>query len=139
MKLIHPKSYKKLEGSKLKLYMFFICLFTIIGTTIIFGNVINGTILGLNYLGKSDDLINIEYKIQEITHNKSTGRNGRKRRFFRRNNPKVYLEKDENLIGVNLSERYNSNKDYSEYKTIKFDLNQGLFGFETINNYELKK
>lgn len=139
MKLTHLNSYKKIEGIKLKLYMFFICLFTIIGTTIIFGNVINGTILGLNYVGKSNDLINHEYQIQEITHNKSTGRNGRKRRLFRRNNPKVYLEKDGKLIGVNLSERFSSNKNYSEYKTIEFDLNRGLFGFEIIDNYELKK
>lgn len=139
MKLMHLDSYKKIEGIKLKLYMFLICLFTIIGATIIFGNIINGTILGLNYIGKSNDLNNYEYIIQEITHNKSTGRNGRKRRLFRRNNPKVFLEKDGELIGVNLSERYSNNKNYSEYKTIEFDLNRGLFGFEIITDYELKK
>jgi len=139
MKLLNPDSYRKIEGTKLKLYMFIICLFTIIGTTLIFGNVINGTILGLNYIGKSNELNNNEFKIQEITHNKSTGRNGRKRRLFRRNNPKVYLEKGGESIGVNLSEHYSSNKDYSEYKTIEFDLNKGLFGFEIIDDYELKK
>ena len=139
MKLTYPNSYKKIEGIRLKLYMFFICLFTIIGSTIVFGNVINGTILGLNYVGKSNDLINKEYKILEITHKKSTGRNGRNKKLLRRNNPKVYLEKDGKLIGVNLSERYSSSKNYSEYKTVEFDLNRGLFGFEIIDKYELKK
>ena len=86
-----------------------------------------------------NELSNNEYKIQEISHNKSTGRNGRKRRLFRRNNPKVSLEKDGELIGVNLSERYSSNKNYSEYKTIELGLIKGLFGFEIIDSYELKK
>lgn len=139
MKLMNSNSYKKIEGTKLKFYMFFICFLTIIGTTLIFGNVINGTILGLNYVGKSNELKKSEYKIQEITHNKSTGRNGRKRRFLRRNNPRVYLEKDDELIDVDLSERYSTGKDYSEYKTIEFDLYRGLFGFELINEYKLKK
>lgn len=139
MKLMHPDSYKKIEGTKLKIYMFFIFLFTIIGTTIIFGNFINATILGLNYVGKSNDLKKDEYIIQEITHQKSTGRKGRKRRLFRRNNPKVCLEKDGTVIGVNLSEDYNSNKDYSEYKKIEFDVSRGLFGFEIIDDYVLRK
>ncbi|MAB47532.1 MAG: hypothetical protein CMC05_02770 [Flavobacteriaceae bacterium] len=139
MKLIHSDSYKKIEGANLKLYMFFICFFTIIGTSIVFGNVINGTILGLNYIGKSNDIYQHEYIIQKITHNKSNGRNGRKRKLFRRNNPKVYLDKDGESIGINLSEQYSPNKNYSQYKTIAFDLNRGLFGFEIINDYELKK
>ena len=139
MKLTQADSYKKIAGIKVKLYMFVICFFTIIGTTALFGNVINGAILSLNYIGKSKDVDIVEYRIKEITHNKSTGRNGRKRRFFRRNNPKVFFQKNGELVGVNLSERYNSNKDYSEFNTITFDVNKGLFDFDIIGNYELKK
>ena len=91
MKLLNPNSYKKIEGTKLKLYMIIVSFLIFIGTSLIFGNVINGTILGLNYIGRDKELTNVEYKIEQITHNKSTGKNGRKKRLFRRNNPKVYI------------------------------------------------
>jgi hypothetical protein len=139
MELLNPESYRKIEGTKLKVYMFIVCFFIIIGTTIIFGNVINGTILGLNYIGKNNDLDNHEYTIEEIVHNKSTRKRGRKIRLFRRNNPKVYFEKNGEINKRNLSEHYSLKKNYSEYKTIEFITNKGLLGFEIIENYELKK
>ncbi|WP_040282811.1 hypothetical protein, partial [Psychroserpens damuponensis] len=134
MELLNPKSYKKIEGLKLKLYMFFICFVMIIGGAIIFGNVINGTIIGLNYIGKNNETIKQEYGIQKIEQNSSGGR-----KRFRRYNPKVFIEKEGEIVTVNLSERYSKNKNYSEYRTIEMNLNKGLFGFEIIENYELKK
>lgn len=134
MNLMSPKNYKKIEGIKLKAYMFFVCFFLMIGTTIIFGNVINGIILGLNYIGRNDEIIKCEYKIQKITHNRTGSR-----KQIRRNNPEVYLEKGGELISLNLSERYNTTKKYSEYKTIELNLSKGLFGFEIVDSYKLKK
>ncbi|SDY09433.1 hypothetical protein SAMN05444411_1232 [Lutibacter oricola] len=134
MKLLNPESYRKIKGPKLKLYMFSVCLLIITGTSLIFGNVINGTLLGLNYIGKQNESNNIEYKIEKITQHKTGGR-----KRVRRNNPKVYFEKNGETIKRNLSEHYSLKKNYSEYKTIKFITNKGLLGFEIIKNYELKK
>lgn len=133
MKLLNPDSYKKIEGTKLKLYMFTISFLTIIGTSILFGNVINGTILGLNYIGKTERIEKVEYKIQKIEQNRTGGR-----KRIRRNNPKVFLTKDSKLISVILSERFDSNKNYNEFKSIGMGLKKGLFGFEIIDNYTLK-
>lgn len=136
MKLLNPKSYRKIEGTKLNLYMFTICFFMIIGTSIIFGNVINGAIVGLNYIGKNNEISKNEYPIQKIERNRNSGK---RIGLFRRYRPKVFLKKGGEIISVRLFERYNSNIDYAEFKTIEIDLSQGLFGFEIINNYELKK
>ena len=134
MELHKVKSYKKIQGAKLKLYMFLVCLFTIVGATLIFGNVINGTLLSLNYIGKNNESHNSEYKIEKIVQRKTGGR-----KKIRRNNPKVYLEKDGEIITRNLTEHYSLKKNYSEYKTIEFITNKGLLGFEIIEDYELKK
>jgi hypothetical protein len=134
MELQKVKSYKKIEGAKLKLYMFLVCLFTIVGATLIFGNVINGTLLSLNYIGKNNESHNSEYKIEKIVQRKTGGR-----KKIKRNNPKVYLEKDGEIITRNLTEHYSLKKNYSEYKTIEFITNKGLLGFEIIEDYELKK
>jgi hypothetical protein len=136
MELLNPKSYRKIEGIKLKLYMFTICFFMIFGTSIIFGNVVNGAIIGFNYIGKSNEISKNEYPIQKIERNRNSGK---RRGLFRRYRPKVFLEKGGEIISVRLFERYNSNIDYAEFKTIEIELSEGLFGFEIINNYELKK
>ena len=132
--MLHPKSYKTLSGLKLKAYMFGICFPVIIGSTAIFGNVINGTLIGLNYLGKSAAKNNKEYQIQKITQSKT-----RKRRRILRNNPKVFFLKDEEVLSIRLPERYDANTNYDTYKTIRLDLREGLLGFQVINDYELKK
>ena len=134
LKLFNRDSYKNIDGNKLKIYIFLVCLLTIIGSSIIFGNLINGTILGLNYIGKSKETQKVEYQIQRIEQDKTGGR-----KRIRRNNPKVFFNKDSELINVRLSERYDSGKDYSEFKTIRMELNKGLFGFEIIDNYTLMK
>ena len=134
LKLLHPKSYKTLSGPKLKAYMFGICFLVIIGATAIFGNVINGTLVGLNYLGKSSTPNYKVYPVQKITQYR-TG--GRKRR--RRNNPKVFFLRDGEVLSIRLPERYRVNTNYAEYKTIRLDIREGLLGFEVINDYELRK
>tara|TARA_B110000908_G_C10057213_1_gene358923 strand:+ start:59 stop:652 length:594 start_codon:yes stop_codon:yes gene_type:complete len=134
MELLNPKSYKKIKGNKLNFYIFLVCFLTILGTTVIFGNVINGTILGLNYIGKNSESKKTEYKIEKIVQRKTGGR-----KRIRRNNPKVYLEKEGKIIKRNLTEHYSLTKNYSEYKIIEFITNKGLLGFEIIENYELKK
>jgi len=105
-----------------------------IGATIICGNIINGTVLGLNYIAKQKDSIQQEYSIQKIVQHKTGGR-----KRIRRNNPKVYLEKDGELMRLNLNKRYDASENYSEFKTITLNLSKGWFGFEIINYYELKK
>ena len=137
MRLTESKSYKKIEGIKLKLFMFSICLLMIIGTTGILGNVVNGAILGLNYIGKNNELKTSEYKVVKIE--KNSGSRSRKRRLFRKTVPKVFFQKNEKLIDINLSENYSSKEDYSEFKTIELKTNKGMFGFEIVENYELKK
>jgi len=134
MELLNPKSYKKIKGNKLNFYIFLVCFLTILGTTVIFGNIINGTILGLNYIGKNSESKKTEYKIEKIVQRKTGGR-----KRIRRNNPKVYLEKEGKIIKRNLTEHYSLTKNYSEYKIIEFITNKGLLGFEIIENYELKK
>ena len=134
MELLNPKSYKKIKGNKLNFYIFLVCFLTILGATVIFGNVINGTILGLNYIGKNSESKKTEYKIEKIVQRKTGGR-----KRIRRNNPKVYLEKEGKIIKRNLTEHYSLTKNYSEYKIIEFITNKGLLGFEIIENYELKK
>ena len=134
MELLNPKSYKKIKGNKLNFYIFLVCFLTILGTTVIFGNVINGTILGLNYIEKNSESNKTEYKIEKIVQRKTGGR-----KRIRRNNPKVYLEKEGKIIKRNLTEHYSLTKNYSEYKIIEFITNKGLLGFEIIENYELKK
>ena len=134
MELLNPKSYKKIKGNKLNFYIFLVCFLTILGTTVIFGNVINGTILGLNYIEKNSESKKTEYKIEKIVQRKTGGR-----KRIRRNNPKVYLEKEGKIIKRNLTEHYSLTKNYSEYKIIEFITNKGLLGFEIIENYELKK
>ena len=134
MEWLNPKSYKKIKGNKLNFYIFLVCFLTILGTTVIFGNVINGTILGLNYIGKNSESKKTEYKIEKIVQRKTGGR-----KRIRRNNPKVYLEKEGKIIKRNLTEHYSLTKNYSEYKIIEFITNKGLLGFEIIENYELKK
>ncbi|SDS34347.1 hypothetical protein SAMN05216503_2754 [Polaribacter sp. KT25b] len=114
--------------------MFLVCFLTIIGATVIFGYVINATILGLNYIGKNSNSKKIEYNIKKIVKYKTRGR-----KKIRRNNLKVTLEKDGKIVKRTLSEHYNLNKKYSEYNTIKFIINKGLFGFEVIENNEFKK
>tara|TARA_R110002126_G_scaffold100532_1_gene232105 strand:+ start:1133 stop:1726 length:594 start_codon:yes stop_codon:yes gene_type:complete len=134
MELLNPKSYKKIKGNKLNFYILLVCFLTILGTTVIFGNVINGTILGLNYIGKNNETQKTEYKIEKIVQRKTGGR-----KRIRRNNPKVYLEKEGEIIKKNLTEHYSLTKNYSEYKKIEFITSKGLLGFEITENYELKK
>ena len=134
MELLNPKSYKKLEGIKLKMFIFLICFLTIFGVTAMLGNVVNGIILGVNYIGKNSETNKKEYKIEKIVQSKTGGR-----KRIRRNNPKVTLEKNGELINRILPEHFSLKKDYSEFKTIEFITNRGLLGFEIIENYELKK
>jgi hypothetical protein len=134
MKLLSPKSYKKIKGIKLKLFIFLMCFLTVLGSTLMLGNVINGIILGVNYIGKNSETNKKEYKIEKIIQSKTGGR-----KRIRRNNPKVTIEKDGKIIKRTLSEHYSLKKNYSEYKTIEFITNKGLLGFEIIENYELKK
>lgn len=117
--------------------MFSICLLMTIGTTGILGNVFNGVILGLNYIGKNNELKTSEYRVLKIE--KNSGSSSRKRKLFRKTVPKVFLEKNGKLIDINLSENYSSKGNYSEFKTIQLNTNKGLFGFEIIENYKLKK
>ncbi len=137
MKLLDPNSYRKIEGFKLKMYMLFICIGMVIGGVIIFGNVLNGTILGLNYLGKGSEVHIGEYRIEKITRNRTTSR--KRRRSIRRNNPLVYLEKENEIVRLNLPERYSTTKDYAAFKTIRLNLKKGLFGYEIMDKYELLK
>ena len=133
--LLNPKSYKKLNGIKLKSYMLFIGIVMTVGGIIVFGSVINGTVLGLNYIGKSNVSIVVELQVEKIVRNYSTG--GRRRTG--RNNPKVYLKENEILKSFNLPERWDSNANYAEYKSIELNLKTGLFGLEIIDEYVLKK
>ncbi len=133
--LLNPKGYKKLNGIKLKSYMLFICVIMTLGGIIVFGSVINGTVLSLNYIGKSDASSLIELQVEKIVRNYSRG--GRRR--IGRNNPKVYLKENKKLKSFNLPERWDSNENYAEYKSIELNLKTGLFGLEIIDEYVLKK
>lgn len=136
MKLLNPKNYRKIDGFKLKLYMSIICVIMVLGGIVIFGNVINGTLLGLNYIGKNNKSSIVEYKIRKIERDRV---NRKRRGLFRRYKPKVFIKKEEESTSVILPERYNSNMNYSEFKIIEMNLSKGLFGYEIIDNYELKK
>jgi hypothetical protein len=83
---------------------------------------------------KTNEINNYEFQINTIEHNRTGGK-----RRFRRNNPKVFFEKDGDLTSINLTERYNSKINYSEFKTIEMNLCKGMFGFEIIDAYDLKK
>lgn len=137
MKLAEPKSYKKLEGIKLKLIMLIICLIMIIGTTGVLGNVVNGAILGLNYIGKNNEMKISEYKVLKIEKNRKRKR--RKRKLFRKTVPKVFFTKNGEILDLNLSENYSSKEDYSKYKIIELKMNRGLLNFEIIESYKLKE
>lgn len=129
--LLNPKSFGKMDGFKLKLYMISVIPIMTVAGVILFGSVINGTILGLNYIGKSNESNLVEYQIEKIVESRNFK--------LRSTKPKVFIEKNGELISVRLSERYNSNKDYAKFKSIEFDLKKGLFGLEVIDEYELKK
>jgi len=139
LELYKPTSYRKLKGVKLKAYMILAGIIIILGSTLILGNVINGTFLGINYLTKDSEVQTDRFEVIKITHNKSKGTKGRRKFRVFRNNPKVYIQKDGKELGVNLSETYNSDVDYAEFTTIEFDLKKGGLGFEVIDNYYLKK
>ena len=134
MEILNPKSYRKIEGIKLKLYISVITLLIFLGSTVIFGNILNGTLLGLNYLGKNNELKSSEFNIEKIVQNKTGGR-----KRIRRNNPRVYYENNGKRISRDLTERYSLKKNYSEFKTINFITYKGLLGFDIMKNYELKK
>ena len=134
MQLTNPKTYRKLKGLKLKLCMSFACIIFILGGCIIFGNVVNGIIIGANYIGKKSESYKVEYKIEKILQDKTGGR-----KRIRRNNPKVYFEKDKKIERIRLPEYYRSTENYAEFKTIEFTLNKGLLGFEVVENYRLNK
>lgn len=133
LELNKPESYRKLEGVRLKLFMYAVSLLMIFGGIFLSGNVINGTLLGLNYLGRSQETVTKEYRIKKIT------RARRGRRGLRRLRPLVYLKDDAEKSSFWLYERFDSNKNYDEFKTIEFELQEGLFGFEIINDYTLKR
>lgn len=139
LELYKPTNYRKLKGVKLKAYMILAGIIIILGSTLILGNVINGTVLGINYLTKDSDVQTDRFEVIKITHNKSKGTKGRRKFRVFRNNPKVYIQKDGKVLGINLSESYNSDVDYTEFKTIELDLKKGGLGFEVIDNYYLKK
>lgn len=139
LELYKPTSYRKLKGVKLKAYMIFTGIIIILGSTLILGNIINGTVLGINYLTKDSDVQTDRFEVIKITHNNSKGTRGRRKFRVFRNNPKVHIQKDGKELGINLSESYNSDVDYTEFKTIELDLKKGGLGFEVIDNYYLKK
>lgn len=132
-------SYRKLKGVKLKAYMIFVGIIIILGSTLILGNVINGTVLGINYLTKDSGVQTYSFEVIKITHNKTKRTRGRRKFRVFRNNPKVHIQKDGKELGINLSETYNSDVDYTEFKTIELNLKNGGLGFEVIDNYILKK
>ncbi|MFP4845616.1 hypothetical protein [Winogradskyella sp. PE311] len=134
LKLNKNETYHKLEGSKLQLYIASMSLIMILGATLIFGNIINGSILVINYIGKNKLSYTEEYKIEKLVRYKSGGN-----KKIRRNNPKVYIQKDNSERNFLLPERYNTIIDYSEYRSIDLMLTNGLFGFEIIQDYKLKK
>jgi|GEM_PF-5894419 len=137
MDLLNPKSYRKLKGIKLKAYMFTICFFLIIGATIMFGNIINGAIIGLNYFGRDrSDNRNI-YTVEKIEKHRNFRRR-RVTRIFRRYSPKVYFTKDNRSVNRILPETFKSQK-YVGVKRIELNEQQGLFGFVIIRNYQLLK
>ena len=74
MELLNPDSYKILKGKKLKLFMIGVCIATVIGSIAIFGNFINGVLMGLNYIGKSESVKQVEYNIEKIVQSKTGGR-----------------------------------------------------------------
>ena len=134
MKLTDPKSYKKLKGIKGKGIMFMIVALTFLGSTVLCGNLINGALLGLNFMGRSEVVSKQTYPIERIVQYKSGSRRG-----IRRNNPKVYYMKDSVLVSVLLPERYTSRINYDTFKTLEMDLKKGLLGFDYIENYKLLK
>ncbi len=137
MDLLNPKSYRKLKGIKLKGYMFTICFFLIIGTTIMFGNIINGAIIGLNYFGRDkNDNSNI-YTVEKIEKHRNV-RGSRGPRIFRRYSPKVYFTKDHKSVSRILPETFRSQK-HIGVKRIVLNEQMGLFGFVVIRNYQLQK
>ncbi len=125
-------SYQKIKGVKLHLSIFLICTLLLMGATLLMGNVINGTLLGLNYLGKGRDSNSVTYKIDKIEKSRKGVR-----RFVRRRVPTVYIEKDGELIAHDLPERYSSSKNYEDYKTIQMNVRKGFLGFEIIETYQL--
>lgn len=139
LELYKPTSYRKLKGVKLKAYMIFVGIIIILGSTLILGNVINRTVLGINYLTKDSDVQTDSFEVIKITHNKSKGPTGRRKFRVFRNNPKVHIQKDGKELGINLSETYNSDVDYTQFNTIELYLKKGGLGFEVIDNYYLKK
>lgn len=134
MSLLNPNSYRKIKGVRLKAYMLLVCFLMILGGSIVFGNVINGTIIGLNYLGKGNKSTTQIYKIQKITKHRSGTR-----KKMKRVNPMIYLEKNGTIIKLRLSETYIESKNYSEFKKIEMSVSKGLLGFEIMNSYQLKK
>ena len=138
MNLLNPKSYRKIDGFKLKLYMSFICVIMIVGGIVIFGSVINGTILGLNYIGRNNSSNSVEYKIQKIEKDR-VARKRKRRRLFRGYKPKVFFKREEDSTSIVLPERYKTDINYSDFRIIEMNLSNGLFGFEVIDSYKLKK
>nr|WP_298989901.1 hypothetical protein [uncultured Polaribacter sp.] len=134
LELTNPKSYRKLKGVKLKSVMILICSIMIFGGAIIFGNVLNGLVLGLNYLGRDSETSIKKYSINKIARYRKSG----KRRMFSQK-PKVYFFEEGKIQTLILSEFYSSQKDYTKFKTIELEISQGLLGFDYIENYNLQE
>lgn len=134
MDMLNPKSYRKIKGTKLRLYMFFVCFLMILGASLIFGNVINGTILGLNYLGKTDQTVTQTYSVQKFGRYSSGGR-----KRVRRNKLKVYFERNGETMSLILPENYIASKSYDQFQKIEMKISKGLFGYDIMTAYTLKK
>ncbi|MFS4491901.1 hypothetical protein [Maribacter sp. 2308TA10-17] len=136
MKLLNTQNYKKLGGFKLKAYMYSICLIMVLGGTIIFGNVLNGTILGLNFVGGSKTVSSEEYAIEKIVEDWSLSL-GRSSRALRSSYPRVYFRKNGEMWSFRLKERYDDQKNYSSYQKINLMLNKGTLGYDIILDYKV--
>ena len=127
----NSKKYKKgkLKKSSILLVSFLI----IFGSTLVFGNILNGIIIGVNYLGRSNDTVIMDYEIDKIVKYREPGR------YSRKYVPRVVYKRNEKSMNISLTDRYNENTNYGEYQTITMELSKGYLGFEIIEKISLNK
>ncbi|MET1258764.1 hypothetical protein ABV409_05455 [Flagellimonas sp. DF-77] len=133
LRLHKDSSYRKIKGGKLQALKGGLFVILCIGALVIFGNLINGSVLGLNYWAKSALSQQTEYAITDIVSYRSYGR----RRSLALKRPRVYFAQDGQKTSYLLPERYDSKKDYSVFHTLQLRTAKGFFGFEVIESYQL--
>ena len=126
---------KKKKKKKKKAPVLLISMIMLIGGILLFGNVINGIVYGINYVGKGTELKTEEYKIDHIIKHSTRTR----RSFFRKKHPLIYFIDGNEIYSLELGEKYNEEINYEEYQTVEFEYVEGLLGFKIVESYELNK